>query len=310
MTSAWLGVLLGVALATGLILVLAGLPALRRIDLDARLGPYLCDAAPPSRLLSAPPRSPLPVLARVAAPGVRDAARAMERVLGGSSSVRRRLERAGRPPDVEGFRAAQVLWAAVGLLAGGVLAGLLHWRRSSAPVALAALVVAFGLAGVAGRDWWLTRQAEAREGRMLAELPTVAEVLALAVAAGEGPLPALERVCRLSSGELAKELWRSLADARAGAPVPLALQGLADRTGLLPLARFVDGVVVAVERGTPLADVLRAQAADVREAGQRALMEAAGKKEIAMMIPVVFLVLPVTVVFAVYPGFAFLRLGL
>ena len=34
---------------------------------------------------------------------------------------------------------------------------------------------------------------------------------------------------------------------------------------------------------------------------------AVGKKEIAMMIPVVFLVLPVTVLFAIYPGIAFLR---
>ena len=187
---------------------------------------------------------------------------------------------------------------------------MLHWRRSSPPVPLVGLVLVVGAAGVAGRDWWLTRQAESRERRMLAELPTVADMLALAVAAGEGPLPALERVARLSSGELSGELRRTLADARAGAPVPTALQGLADRTGLVPLARFVDGVVVAVERGTPLADVLRAQAADVREAGQRALMDTAGKKEIAMMIPVVFLVLPVTVLFAVYPGFAFLRLGL
>ena len=115
---------------------------------------------------------------------------------------------------------------------------------------------------------------------------------------------------RLSDGELADELRRTLADARAGASLPTALQSLSDRTGLVPLARFVDGVVVAVERGTPLADVLRAQAQDVREAGQRALMDAAGKKEIAMMVPVVFLILPVTVLFAVYPGFAFLRLGL
>ena len=75
------------------------------------------------------------------------------------------------------------------------------------------------------------------------------------------------------------------------------------RTGLLSLARFVDGVVVAVERGTPLADVLRAQAVDVREAGKRALLEAGGRKEIAMMVPVVFLVLPVTVLFALFPGF-------
>jgi tight adherence protein C len=60
---------------------------------------------------------------------------------------------------------------------------------------------------------------------------------------------------------------------------------------------------VAVERGTPLADVLRAQAMDVREAGRRRLLEIGGRKEIAMMVPVVFLILPVTVVFALYPGF-------
>ena len=51
-----------------------------------------------------------------------------------------------------------------------------------------------------------------------------------------------------------------------------------------------------------LAEVLRAQAADVREAGKRRLLEAGGRKEIAMMVPVVFLVLPVTVLFALFPG--------
>jgi tight adherence protein C len=105
---------------------------------------------------------------------------------------------------------------------------------------------------------------------------------------------------------LAVELRRCLAEARAGASLPAALQLLGERTGLPSLARFVDGVVVAVERGTPLAEVLRAQAEDVREVGRRALMESGGKKEIAMMIPVVFLVLPITVLFAVFPGIAYL----
>ena len=81
-----------------------------------------------------------------------------------------------------------------------------------------------------------------------------------------------------------------------------ALQGVSARTSLAPLARFVDGVAVAVDRGTPLADVLRAQATDVRELGKRDLIEAGGRKEIGMMMPVVFLVLPVTIVFALYPG--------
>ena len=35
---------------------------------------------------------------------------------------------------------------------------------------------------------------------------------------------------------------------------------------------------------------------------RRQLMEAGGRKEISMMIPVVFLILPVTVLFTLYPG--------
>jgi tight adherence protein C len=67
-------------------------------------------------------------------------------------------------------------------------------------------------------------------------------------------------------------------------PLVIALQGIAGRTNLAPLARFVDGVAIAVERGTPLPDVLRAQAVDVREAGKRATLEAGGRKGIAMMV--------------------------
>ena len=60
-------------------------------------------------------------------------------------------------------------------------------------------------------------------------------------------------------------------------------------------------VATAVERGTPLADVLHAQAADDREAGRRELIESAARREVLMMVPVVFLVLPVTILFAFSP---------
>ena len=67
--------------------------------------------------------------------------------------------------------------------------------------------------------------------------------------------------------------------------------------------RFADAFVVALERGTPLADVLRAQAADARDAARRELTERAARREVLMLLPVVFLVLPITVVFALFPGF-------
>lgn len=304
-----MGAVVGAGFGLGWVLVFLGLPAQRRPGLDARLAPYLRDAVAPSRLLASMPRSRSRA-AEVAAPLIGDLARWVDRIMGGSASVRRRLQRAGLAPDVEGFRGEQVVWGALGGAVGTALAIFALVVRGAAVLPVVMLVVASVLLGVIARDQWLTRQASAREQLMLAEFPTVAELLALAVSAGEGATGALDRVCRLSHGELSVELGRCLADARAGANLPTALQGLADRTGLVSLTRFVDGMVVAVERGTPLAEVLRAQAQDVREAGRRAVMEAGGRKEIAMMIPVVFLVLPVTVLFAVFPGFAFLRLSM
>ena len=53
-----------------------------------------------------------------------------------------------------------------------------------------------------------------------------------------------------------------------------------------------------------------AQAQDVRDTAKRELMESAGKKEIGMMVPLVFGVLPLTVIFAVFPGLAAISLGL
>ena len=143
---------------------------------------------------------------------------------------------------------------------------------------------------------------------MLAEFPTVAELLALSVAAGEGPVSALDRVASRSQGEIAAELSRVLADIRTGTRVSRALDDMAKRSGLPVVARFAEGMAVAVERGTPLADVLHAQAADVREAGRRALIESGARKEVLMMVPVVFMVLPVTVLFAFWPGVMGLRM--
>jgi tight adherence protein C len=160
--------------------------------------------------------------------------------------VRRRLQRAGLPPDVERFRAEQVVWGAAGAVAG-IGVGAAMWLLSGAsavPVVLTTLC--FAGTGVVARDQALSARANRREQRMLAEFPTIAELLALAVGAGEGAVGALERVCRLSRGELSAELSRCLADARAGANLPTALQGLADRAGLISLSRFVDGIVVAV----------------------------------------------------------------
>jgi tight adherence protein C len=287
---------LGLLAGLGLTAVVVNVPAVRnRHPLELRLAPYVHDAPRPSRLLDE---------SSLTKPFLRDLVRRFDRWVGGSRSARRRLDRSGGYLSVEDFRAEQVVWGAAGGLAGLVLGILLGARAGPAAAGAALLLtVAGALAGVLARDQRLSAAVTERERRIAAEFPIVAEMLALAVTAGEGPVGALERITRTTSGELSRELQRALADTRAGASLTSALDGVATRTAVPALSRFVDGLVIAVERGTPLGDVLRAQAVDAREAGKRALLEAGGRKEIQMMLPVVFLILPITVLFALFPGY-------
>ncbi len=296
-----LAVLPGLAFGLGVVLVSAWLRA-RKPTLAARIAPYVRATDPSESMNATATLTPFPTLERLLAPVLRDGVRAVEKWGSPTSELKARLERAGSGTSVEQFRTEQVLWGLAGLGGGVALAALLATTRGSSVLALSVLVAACALAGAAVRDWLLTRAIHRRQQRIMAELPTVAELLALSVSAGEGALGALERVARTTHGVMAHELATTLAHARTGTPLPQALQYMGDRSGLAALRRFADGIATAVERGTPLAEVLRAQATDVRAEGRRALMEEGGKREIAMLVPVVFLILPVTVVFAVYPG--------
>lgn len=298
------GALVGLVTGGGIVLAVSRLPFLRRPTLDDRVAPYVRDVSGPLWPQNDGAVSPLPGLVKVFAPMVEDAAGRLERLLGGTASIRRRLDAAGQDRSVQAFRVEQVLAGAAGLGAAIVVSlFLLAGGSAGRPTALLAFCAGGIVIGVLARDYTLSRAATRREKRVLAELPVVAELLALSVAAGEGPVAALERVARTTHGELAGELARALADVRAGTPLVTTLDAMARRTNVPALARFTDGFAVALERGTPLAEVLRAQAEDAREAGRRALLEAGGRKEIAMLFPVVFGILPVTVLFALFPAF-------
>ncbi|MDX6300546.1 MAG: tight adherence protein [Nocardioidaceae bacterium] len=306
MTAAWTGAVLGAGIGAGLVLAVTRVLSLRRPALAVRVLPYIRDL--PQLHRPAFPQTPDNAFRALFGPALGSAGESLERILGGNASIRRRLERGNLSMTVQEFRVEQVLWG-LGAFAGTAALAVLVALRS--PGRTVPLVVLCGVAFVVGvllRENRLTAQVTERERRILVEFPTVAELLALAVGAGEGPVSALDRVVTRSRGELSADLGVVLADIRLGAPVSAALDALARRTGLPVVARFAEGLAVAIERGTPLAGVLHAQAADVREAGRRALIESGARKEIAMMVPVVFLVLPGTVVFAFWPGVVGLHL--
>lgn len=298
------GAVIGFGLSTGLLLSITGWLRSRRPTLDQRLLPYVRDVHPYA--VTAAENGG--VLSAVLGPSVRRMGEVVGDVVGGSASVSRRLVRLGSPMTLEDFRIRQVVWGGAGF-AIAAAGSFLVWTSRGTSVPILLVLCAFGfVAGVLWCDNHLSGQVRTREEHLQAEFPVVADLLALAVAAGEGPVAGLERIMRVCRGHLSIELGRVLADIRTGTPMAHAFDDLAARTGVTSIARFAEGLAIAVERGTPLIDVLHAQAADVREAGRRELMEVGGRKEIAMMLPVVFLILPVTVVFAFFPGYIGLHL--
>lgn len=298
---------LTVALASGVWLVVQHVPTAAPPPLRSRVAPYV---GRPGVVWTrgAAVATAVSWLPTWVARSMRRAARPIDWLSGGSGSAGRRLDSLGGTLTLEQLRLEQLIW---GLGAAGAASLLVvakgpsgtDWLMGGVVVAVA------GVSGVLLRDRALTTAVHRRGERLRSELPTVIELLAMAVSAGSGLLAALERASHVGSGVAASELTRVLDDVRVGLPLIPALARMAGRTEVPEMQRFVDALIAAVDRGTPLADVLVAQAMDARESGRRALIEAGGRKEIAMMVPVVFLVLPVSVMFVLFPGFYGLSLG-
>ncbi|HET7902606.1 MAG TPA: type II secretion system F family protein [Candidatus Nanopelagicales bacterium] len=292
------GALVGGLAGCGVLLVAAGAAARRSPTPAERIAPYLDG---PSAARSS---SGTPTLVRLVGPSLREGAAWLDGALGDGAALRRRLDAAGRSDaTTTAFRLQQLVWGLVGVGGSASVLALLAARGRLGAAAPALLLVAIsGAAGAILCDRSLTRAVARRRDAIRMGLPAVADLLALAVAAGESPVAALDRVARIAHGPLAIECRRACDDTGSGVPFTDALDAMAERVDVPAVRRFVDGVAIAVQRGTPLADVLRAQAGDARADLHRGLLETAGRKEVLMLVPVVFLVLPTVVLVALYPA--------
>jgi tight adherence protein C len=307
--AAW-AVLCGTALGLGLWSLVSITPRLSRPRLIDRVAPYILDVSVEARaFVGRRTVHPLPVLGTLFAPVFSRVTHAFAEVTGGAETIQLRLHQSGATKSVEQFRSEQLVLALGGLVVGTSVVIGLPYLRDVPLAAQVALPPVVALAGALLRDWLLQRAARARLARMSSELPTILEFLTLSLSAGEGILDSVRRVSVTSSGEISREFAGVLAEVHTGVPLAAALSELARRIQLAPLSRCVDQITGALERGSPLAEVLRAQAQDARDEAKRALLEVAGKKEVAMLVPLVFLILPMTVVFAIFPGVFVLQSG-
>ena len=141
------------------------------------------------------------------------------------------------------------------------------------------------------------------------ELPEVLDLLVVCLRAGGGVYQSLQTVVPRASGELAKELSRVLLAAHYGSSLSNEIRKLPESLPHPQFAELSNKVILSLVRGTALAKMLEDQAQSVRSEIKNQLLVQAGKNETRMLVPLVFLILPVTVLFAIYPSLKLLNFG-
>lgn len=201
----------------------------------------------------------------------------------------------------------RVLAAKVGLLLL-VGAGAVIWAASSTvtgPVLV--VVILSAMAAYIAPDAILARKAAERQHRIEIELPDTIDQIMVSVEAGLGFDAALARSARTGRGVFAGELRGVLQDIQVGLPRDRALDRLLDRTDVPDLRHFVVAVRQAEVYGLPIANILRVQAAELREKRRARAEERAMKIPVKVVFPLVFCILPA--LFVVVLGPAVVQIG-
>lgn len=169
------------------------------------------------------------------------------------------------------------------------------------------------LAALGGLAGWLVygmrrSTVEQRRGRRLRfELPVVADTIALHIVAGESVGTAIERFVETSGGVAAAELDMVLSDHRGGLSLTEALQQAGRTTADQEAQRLYTLLAHAHDTGGRLADSLTDLSSDYRAALSRDLTAEGGKRALATYGPVLALMVPVTLLFLLYPTLAGLK---
>jgi tight adherence protein C len=144
----------------------------------------------------------------------------------------------------------------------------------------------------------------------LLEVPQQIDLMSAMLSNGENFYAALTRAAGMGHGKFAAGLARVKQRLELGEALEEALENL-DRECASPLvSEFCNKVSIALTRGTPMAQQLELLSQSSRAQLRNQLLKQAGKNELKMLIPMVFLILPVTIFFAIFPSLQLLQVGL
>jgi len=143
---------------------------------------------------------------------------------------------------------------------------------------------------------------EVKQSEINEELVSILQMLSIMVSAGESPMSAMKYVSKRSEGILPSLIKQSFMKYEDGRTLTQTLDFIATATGSSQVRRLTNPIQIAIHRGTPILEVLNNQVLALNKQINFNLMKLSGKSEITLLIPVVFLILPVSISFAIWPS--------
>ena len=207
------------------------------------------------------------------------------------------LERAGEHGQraITKLMRRKLLFAVVGLVLGGLLA----LSGSSFGV----VFMVFGtVAGFFLPDLLAYNAALKRDELVGRSLSDALDLINLCVESGMGLQPALAQVAKTEEGPVAQEFSRVLREMQLGKSRAAAFESLAQRTKQPDLKRFVEAVAHTESLGTPVASLMKEQAAEMRMRRRENAREKAQKVPVKILFPVIVCLLPALFIIVLGPA--------
>lgn len=146
-----------------------------------------------------------------------------------------------------------------------------------------------------------------KEVDVLLELPDFTSLLKFAVTSGESLETALRLAVQRSSGLLSHEFEVSLLNVDHGALLQTELERMGNESESQHVRELAIKLALAGANGSSIADLLEDFVSSGIQELKAKMLERAGKNETKMMVPLVFVILPITVLFAVFPSLTLLQ---
>ncbi len=142
---------------------------------------------------------------------------------------------------------------------------------------------------------------------LLLEIPDFASIIGFAVFAGESLENALRIAVTRSSGFFSQEFAVLINKVDHGSVLGVELEKLAVESQSEHVRELASKLALASTNGSAVSDLISDFVESSIQELRALLLERAGKNETKMMIPLVFVILPITVMFAVYPSLTLIQ---